>query len=227
MAYSFWDHLDALRKVLLKSLGAWLAGTIGAFVCKEPLFDFLLKPLGEDNTLINIEVTAQFLTHVQVALCVGFVIALPFFVWWFYGFIEPALYRQEKKQAVVFLLVSLLLFGAGVTLNWFVIFPLSFRFLSLYQVSRQVVNQFSLTSYFSLLMVLSVMMGLFFEVPVITWLLNQTGLIRKQQLKRFRAHVLIAILILAALITPTGDPFTLLLVSLPVYALYEISILII
>ena len=224
---SFWDHLDDLRSALLKSLGALLAASVAAFVCKEPLFAVLMKPLGPEQKLINIDVTAQFVTHVQVALCIGFVVALPLMIWWLYGFVAPALYRQEKRYTVIIMVCAVLLFAAGVALNYFLIFPLSFRFLSEYQVSPAVVNQISLTSYFSLLLVLSILMGLLFEVPVVTWLLSRLGILRPEHLKRYRRHVFVALLIVAAVITPTGDPFTLLLVTLPVYGLYELSILII
>lgn len=224
---SFWDHLDELRSALLKSLSAWLVASVVAFVCKEPLFAVLMKPLGPEQKLINIDVTAQFVTHVQVALCIGFVVALPLMIWWLYGFVAPALYRQEKRYTVIFMVCAVLLFAAGVALNYFLIFPLSFRFLSEYQVSPLVVNQISLSSYFSLLLVLSILMGLLFEVPVVTWLLSRLGILGPEYLKRYRRHVFVALLIVAAVITPTGDPFTLLLVTLPVYGLYELSILII
>lgn len=223
---SFWDHLDELRSALLKSLCAWLAATVAAFCCKEWLFAFLMRPLNGQQ-LINIDVTAPFVTHIQVSLCIGFVLALPLIVWWLYGFVAPALYRNEKRYSVIFLLTSVLLFAAGVALNYLLIFPLSFRFLSMYEVSPYVVNQISLSSYISLLLVLSIMMGLLFEVPVLTWLLSRLGVLRSEHLKRYRGHVLVAILIIAAVITPTGDPFTLMLVTTPVYLLYELSILII
>ena len=224
---SFWEHLDELRSVLLRSLAAWLVASVAAFCMKEHVFAVLMRPLGEGQTLINIDVTAQFLTHMQVSLCIGFVVALPLIVWWLYGFVAPALYANEKRYSVTFLLSAILLFAAGVALNYFVIFPFSFRFLSAYQVSGVVVNQISLGSYISLLLVLSIMMGLLFEVPIVTWLLSKTGILRREHLKRYRGQVLVAIMIIAAVITPTGDPFTLMLVTLPVYLLYELSILVI
>ena len=186
-----------------------------------------MRPLGDGQTLINIDVTAQFVTHIQVSLCVGLVVALPLIVWWLYGFVAPALYANERRYSVTFMLASVLLFAAGVAMNYLVIFPFSFRFLSMYQVSPLVTNRISLSSYVSLLLVLSVLMGLLFEVPVVTWLLSRLGILRREHLKKYRRHVLVGILILAAVITPTGDPFTLLLVTLPVYLLYELSILII
>ena len=224
---SFWEHLDELRSVLIKSLCAWLVAGLAAFCCKEQVFAILMKPLGEGQTLINIDVTAQFVTHIQVSLCVGLVAALPLIVWWLYGFVAPALYAGEKRYSVTFLLCAILLFAAGVALNYLVIFPFSFRFLSAYQVSGVVVNQISLGSYISLLLVLSVLMGLLFEVPIVTWLLSKLGILQREHLKRYRGHVFVAIMIVAAVITPTGDPFTLMLVTLPVYVLYELSILVI
>lgn len=224
---TFWEHLDELRSVLIKSLVAWMVASAAAFCFKEPLFDLVFRPLEQGQQLINIDVTAQFFTHVQVALCIGFVVALPLMVTWLYGFVAPALYRNEKRYSVLFILSSLVLFAAGVALNYFIIFPLSFHMLSTYQVSDIVVNQISLTSYISLLLVLSIFIGLMFEIPVLTWLLAKLGILRRAHLKRYRGHVFVAILIIAAVITPTGDPFTLLLVTMPIYLLYELSIIII
>ena len=224
---SFWEHLEELRSVLLKSLAAWLIASVVAFCFKQPLFELIFRPLESGQQLINIDVTAQFFTHMQVALCVGFVVALPLIVAWLYGFVAPALYQNEKRYSLIFMLSALILFAAGVALNYFVIFPLSFKMLSTYQVSDIVVNQISLTSYISLLLVLSIFLGLMFEIPVLTWLLAKLGILRREHLKHYRGHVFVAILIIAAVITPTGDPFTLLLVTLPIYLLYELSIIII
>ena len=167
------------------------------------------------------------MTHVQVSLCIGFVIALPLVIIWLFAFIAPALENNSKRSTILFIAGAYLLFAAGLALNWFVIFPFSFRFLSDYQISTVVVNNISLQSYMSMLLILSVMMGLLFEIPVVTWLLSELGVLCKTHLKQYRKYVFVAILILAAVITPTGDPFTLLLVSLPVYLLYELSILIV
>lgn len=224
---SFWEHLDELRGVLIKSIGAWVVAFIAAFCLKDLIFAWLMKPLGNDQTLVNLDITGQFVTHIQVSLCIGFVIALPLIIYWLYGFIAPALYAQEKRHTGFFLICSILLFAAGVTLNYFLVFPLSFRFLTLYEVSPIVENHISLGSYISLLLVLSIIMGLLFEVPVLTWILSSLGILRREYMQKYRRHVFVGILILAAVITPTGDPFTLLLVTMPVYLLYELSIWII
>lgn len=246
---TFWDHLDELRGVILKSLAAWCVAAVGAFCFKEQLFAFLFAPTQPDFILyralcrlahstgwealcpeaveigfINTELTAQFMTHIQIALFAGLIVAMPLIVYWVYGFIAPALYEQEKRYSLTLVFSSLALFVAGVALTYLVIFPFAFRFLGTYQVSELVVNQISLSSYFSLFIVLALLMGLFFEVPVLTWFLARMGILKADHLRRYRRHVFVAILILAAVITPTGDPFTLLLVTLPVYLLYELSI---
>ena len=136
---TFWEHLEELRGVLIKSVCAWLLASIAAFALKEPLFTFLFAPLGSGHTLVNLDVTAQFLTHVQVSLCIGFVIALPLVITWLFAFIAPALENNSKCSTILFIAGAYLLFAAGLALNWFVIFPFSFRFLSDYQISTVVV----------------------------------------------------------------------------------------
>ena len=246
---SFWDHLDELRGVLLKSLCALVVASIAAFCFKDGLFALLFAPAQSDFVLyrglcrlaeatgwtslcpeemhidfLNTELTAQFMTHIEVSLFAGLILASPLIVYWLYGFVAPALYARERKYSVALIVCSLLLFVAGVCLDYFLIFPLSFRFLGTYQVTELVTNQISLSSYISLFVVLALLLGLLFEVPVLTWFLSRIGVLKREHLVRFRRHVFVAILIIAAVITPTGDPFTLLLVTLPVYLLYELSI---
>ena len=239
---SFWDHLDELRSALLKSLGVWAVAFVGAFCCKDRLFEWLFAPTQPDfityrwlnsfnyqlstfnYQFINTELTAPFVIHLQVAMAAGLVMAMPFIVYWLYGFVSPALYERERRYSTVLVLASVLLFGLGVALNYLLIFPVSFRFLGTYQVTPLVVNHISLSSYVSLFLILTLLMGLLFEVPLLTWTLSKIGLLRKDQLCRYRRHVFVGILILAAVVTPTGDPFTLMLVTLPVYLLYELSI---
>jgi sec-independent protein translocase protein TatC len=208
---SFWEHLDELRSVLFKSLAAWCIATIVAFVFKNPLFAFLFAPSQADFILyrglrrlaqwtgwetlcpeettihfINTELTTPFFTHLQVAMFTGLLIALPLVIWWLYGFIAPALYKQEKKYCIIFSLTSILLFLLGVFVSYILIFPLSFRFLGSYQVTPLVVNQISLSSYISLLFTLCALMGMLFEVPIVTWFLARMGIIQKNQLRHYR-----------------------------------------
>lgn len=118
------------------------------------------------------------------------------------------------------------MFMIGVAVSYLIIFPLTFRFLGTYQVSVDVANMVTLQSYMSTLMMMSLTMGLVFELPVVIWLLSRMGIVSSGFLRKYRRHAIVIILVIAAVITPTSDIFTLLLVSLPMYMLYEISILI-
>ena len=246
---SFWDHLEEFRKVLFRCLMLWLIGTVLAFCFKDLLFRVLfapsstgfvsyrglcrlaqatgweaLCPNASEAQFINTELAAQFMTHVKVALLAGLVITFPFLLVQLYGFIVPALYEREKRYTVPLLLAGSLLFLTGVLLNYYVIFPFSFRFLANYQVYSEVVNQISLSSYISAFVMLSLLMGLLFEIPIVNYFLAKMGLLTAETLKRYRRHAIVGICIVAAVITPTGDAVTLALVTLPIYLLYEASI---
>ncbi len=249
---SFWDHLEEFRKVLFRCLIAWLIVSIWAFCFKDLLFRVLFAPSSADfvsyrglcrlaqatgwETLcpnafeaqfINTELAAQFMTHIKVALWAGLVITFPFLLVQLYGFIVPALYEREKRYTMPLLLAGSLLFLAGVLLNYFVIFPFSFRFLANYQVYGAVENRISLSSYISAFVMLSLLMGLLFEIPILNYFLAKMGLLTAETLKKYRRHAIVGICIVAAVITPTGDAVTLALVTLPIYLLYEASIAIV
>lgn len=247
---SFWQHLDDLRSVLLKMLFTVAVLTVVLFFFKDWLFAVLFAPAKEDFIIyrlmrqlaeltgweslnpgyfeahfINTELASQFMTHLQMSLWTAVCLAAPYIIYLLYGFIAPALYEKEKRYSVAIVLCCVLLFLLGLLLNYFIIFPFSFRFLSTYQVQPEVINQISLTSYISSFLIMSLMMGVMFELPVLVYLLARLGLLKASTLRRFRRHAFVGILIIAAVITPTGDAVTLMLVSLPVYALYELSIL--
>ena len=249
---SFWEHLDELRNVLIRCIVAWLLCAVAMFCLRDYLFDFLFAPAQDDFILyrllnklaeatghkalavpsfvpqfINTQLAAQFTTHLEVAAVAGVVLAFPFLIWQLYGFVAPALYAKEKHAAGLIICFGTLLFILGVALNYFVIFPFAFRFLSTYQVQQQVVNQIALNSYISTLLILSLLMGVLFEMPLVVWALAKTGLLHADTLRRYRRHAFVGLLILAAVITPTGDAITLMLVTLPLYFLYETSVFII
>jgi len=246
---SFWDHLDVLRKVLFRCLTAWAIAAIAAFCFKDVLFSLLFAPSTDDFVsyrlmarlcektgwqslcpgsfeaqFINTELAAQFMTHIKVALWAGLVVASPYLVVQLYGFVAPALYDNEKRHAAPIILWSSLLFLLGVLINYFIIFPFAFRFLNNYQVYAAVHNQISLSSYISNLLMLSLLMGILFELPIVNYLLAKAGLLQADTLKKYRRHAIVGIAIVAAIITPTGDAVTLALVTIPVYLLYEASI---
>ena len=246
---SFWDHLEVLRKVLFRCLIAWAIGATVAFCFKSILFNLLFAPSRADfisyrglawlcektgwqslcpgsfeASFINTELAAQFMTHIKVALWAGLVVVSPYLIVQLYGFVAPALYDNEKRHAAPILIWGTLLFVLGVLMNYFVIFPFAFRFLDNYQVYAEVHNQISLSSYISNLLMLSLLMGILFEIPIVNYLLAKAGLLQAETLKKYRRHAIVAIAIVVAIITPTGDAVTLTLVTLPIYLLYEASI---
>ena len=185
-----------------------------------------LCPADHTPSFIATELTAQFMTHLTVSLAAGLVVVSPYIIAKLYGFIAPALRQQKQRTSILVVTISTLLFWLGVLLNYFLIFPFAYRFLSTYQVQPDVVNQITISSYISLFLVLSLLMGILFELPVITWFLARLGLLTADTMRRYRKHAFVAILIAAAVITPTGDAFTLFLTALLIYTLYLLSILI-
>lgn len=246
---NFWDHLDELRKVLFRIAIVVLLLSIITFLYKELVFNIILaahrsdfifyqwlNQLGEwlsmpsihvDDfavELINIELTSQFFIHMSTAFYVGLLLATPYIIYQIFSFISPALYEKERKVSIKVIVSAFVLFITGVLLSYFVIFPLSFRFLATYQVSDIVANKISLSSYIDTFIILTLMLGAAFEIPVLAYFFAKLGFISPAFLRQYRKHALVAILIVAAIITPTSDVFTLLLVSVPMYALYELSI---
>ena len=235
---SFWEHLDALRAALLKIIAVTLVFGIIAFCFKELLFDIVLAPknagfvtyriLGVPSDfkveLINTGLAQQFIIHMKTAVCAGIICASPYAVYQIFRFVSPALYETEKRYAVRVAGSGYLLFMLGVAICYFIIFPLTFRFLGTYQVSPEVENLISLQSYISTLLMMCLVMGIVFEIPVLCWMFAKLGFLTADFMKKYRRHAIVIILVIAAIITPTSDVFTLLVVSLPIWLLYEASI---
>lgn len=224
---TFWEHLDELRGRLWRVLLVALVAMVACFCFKQQLFAVVLWPKPDNMTLINVELTQQFLIHMRVALWAGIVIVSPYIIYQMFAFVAPGLYAAERRVVMRAVAVGYLLFLSGVVLNYFVIFPFTVRFLGGYQVSPDVANTITLSSYISVLGVMSLVMGIVFELPVLCWLLAKVGLLKSQFMCRYRRHAVVVIVILGALITPTGDPFTLAIVSVPIWLLWEASIVIV
>ena len=224
---TFWDHLDELRSRLWRMLVAVLLAAVVCFIFKEQLFIIVLAPKGDNISLINIEITQQFFTHMRVAFWMGIIVVSPYILYQLFAFVAPGLYALERRLAIRTAGGGYLLFLAGVLLNYFIIFPFTVQFLGTYQVSNEVSNQISLSSYISLLTVMSLLMGVVFELPILCWLLGKFGILKSTFMRKYRRHAIVVILIIGAIITPTGDPFTLSLVSIPIYLLWELSIVIV
>ena len=224
---TFWEHLDELRRRIWYVLLAAIAAAVACFCFKEQLFAVVLAPKPADMQLINVELTQQFLTHMRVALWAGLLVVSPYILYQLFAFVAPGLYHTERRLALRAVGGGYLLFLAGVALNYFVIFPFTVRFLGGYQVSADVQNTITLGSYIAVLGVMSLLLGIVFELPVLCWLLAKIGVLKADLMRRYRRHAVVVILIVGAVITPTGDPFTLALVSVPIYLLWELSILIV
>lgn len=219
---------------------AAIAMGLVAFAMKETLFDIVLAPskadfflyriIGAepfDIKLINTGLAEQFTIHMKVALTVGLLVASPYILYLLFHFVSPALYENEKRYSVRITLGAYLMFIVGVALNYFLVFPLTVRFLGTYSVSADIENMLTLSSYVDSLLMMSLWFGIIFELPVVCWMLGKFGLLKAEWMTRYRRHAIVAILIIAAIITPTGDIFTLMVVSLPIYILYEASVILV
>ena len=241
---TFWDHLEELRRVLLRCIVVVALFAILAFLFKDEVFwviflpknpDFLNYQLSIFNyqlsipevQLINTELTRQFVVHMTTSFYVGLIVAAPYIIYELYRFISPALYENERRYSTPLIISSYLMFMLGVLFSYFILFPITFRFLAGYQVDDSIQNLISLESYIDTLTFLSLAMGIVFEIPILSWLLGRLGILHRGQMQQYRRHAIVAILLVAAIITPTSDAITLAVVSLPMYLLYEASILLV
>lgn len=247
---SFWDHIDALRSVLIRVVVVLVLVTVGLFSVMPAIFDsvilapchgdFALYRLFEGMTssvswlpqfstdnfhveLINIKLASQFFIHMSTSFWLALVLMFPFVLYELWTFIAPALYPHEKRGVKTAFLLGCLMFFLGVAVGYFVVFPVTLRFLADYHVSELVPNQISLDSYMDTFLMLIFVMGVIFELPLVAWLLGSLGALHRNFFRTYRRHAIVFLLVLAAIITPTGDPFTLMVVFLPIYLLFEVS----
>lgn len=244
---TFVEHLEVLRRMLFRIILVVGGLSIFIFCFKNETFKILLAPseydfitfqwienliksLGFDFkfspyhiNLISTELSAQFLTHISTSLILGVLLASPYIVYELFKFISPALYENEKKYSKITALVIYGLFVLGLLMSYFILFPISFQFLANYQVSDKVVNTITLDSYITTFTTLTFLMGVVFQLPVIAFVLGKMGLVDASLLKNYRAYAFVLIMVIAAIITPP-DIMTLILVTLPLYGLYEVSI---
>jgi sec-independent protein translocase protein TatC len=247
---SFLEHLEELRWHLIRSFIAIGVFSAIGFIYKSLLFDKIILGPTSDNfitnrllctlgrtvlkkdiicinsgtfPLQNIDITGQFLSHIKIALVAGLIAAFPYILYELWRFISPALYAREKKYAGWAVVAVTMLFFTGVVFGYFVICPLSVNFLINYKVSALVANDIKLMSYVSLVTGISFAAGLLFELPAVIYFLSKIGLVTPDFLKHYRKHAIVVILLIAAIITPP-DVFSQILVSFPLFFLYEVSI---
>ena len=244
---TFGGHLEVLRKMLFRILG--VAGTIAilVFCFKTEIFKFLLAPsewdfctyrwmenaiqaMGVDFhfekyhvDLIATDLSSQFMTHITTSCYLGLLGASPYILFELFRFVSPALYENEKKYSVRIVILVYVLFIIGLLMSYFIIFPIAFRFLGTYSVDARVTSNITLDSYIDTFTTLTLVMGVVFQLPIIAFFLSKMGLVTAEFLSNYRKHALIAIMLVAAIITPP-DLLSLVLVTIPLYLLYEVSI---
>ena len=247
---SFWDHLEVLRWALFRTacvmfvaFGLWfwaMPHIFDSFVMGATSSDFFVYRWLETLShglitfkkdfhvdIINIEVTGPFMIHIKTSFYMALVVTFPYIVFELWRFIEPALFENEIRNIRPAFLGGTLMFFVGCAVGYMLVFPFTFRFLTEYTLGTSITNQINLSNYIGNFTMLILVMGLVFEMPLLAWLLSALGLLRKGILREYKKHAVVGLLVLAAIITPSGDPFTLMVVFIPLYLLYELSIIVV
>lgn len=245
---TFGGHLEVFRQMLLRILKVTMVFTFVIFCFKDTTWSLLLAPSEWDFftyrwiegvvhyvglsdfhfeeyhvELITTDLSAQFMMHVTTSVYLGLLCASPYILYELFRFISPALYDNERQYSVRMAVVIYMLFVLGVVMTYYILFPISFRFLGTYSVAERVHSTITLDSYVETFTSLTLMMGVVFQLPVVAFILTKMGLITHGVLTEYRKHAFILILLLAAVITPP-DVMTLLIVTVPLYMLYELSV---
>lgn len=244
---TFGGHLEVLRRMLFRIITVAGMFSVIVFFCKDTIWRMLLAPSEYNFTtytfientvslcgydfhfekfhvdLIATDLSSQFMTHITTSVYLGLLGASPYILYELFRFVSPALYENEKKHSVSVAIVIYSLFIVGVLMSYYVLFPISFRFLGTYSVSETIRSTITLDSYIETFTTLTFIMGIVFQLPVIMFFLAKLGFISSQLLAKYRKHALIIIMLVAAMITPP-DLMTLVLVTIPFYLLYEVSV---
>jgi sec-independent protein translocase protein TatC len=248
---SFLDHLEVLRWHLVRSAIAVVVLACYFFIEKDLIFDkIILAPkyanfityrimcrlddlvdaggalcVNQLNfELINTDLSGQFTMHMWISIMSGFVASIPYILWEIWRFIKPALKEKERKNASGFVFYASALFIMGVLFGYYVVVPLSVNFLGSYQVSAAVANMISVDSFVGTVTNITLASGIVFELPILVYFLSSLGIITPEFMRKFRRHAVVVILVVAAIITPSPDITSQMLVAMPLYVLYEISI---
>lgn len=248
---SFLDHLEELRWHIIRSLIAIIIFAIAAFIAKDFVIGtVLLGPSRTDfftyrkfcelaeliNTpalcidtlrfeLVSRKLSSQFMTHVIVSFTVGLIVGFPYMFWEIWRFIKPGLHPRERKASRGATFSVSVLFMLGVLFGYFLIAPISVRFFAAYEVDPSLQNLFDLSSYISTVTMIVFGSGILFQLPVIVYFLTKAGIVNSAMMITYRKHAIIVILVLGAMITPP-DPFSQILIALPLMLLYQLSIVI-
>lgn len=243
---SFGGHLEVLRQMLFRILGVTLVFSCIVFCFKAQTFDILLAPSDSSFAtysvvenlmqridksfmfepfnvqLIATDLSSQFVTHLTTSIYLGLLCASPFIMYELFRFITPALLENERKYSIKIMISVYSLFMIGVLMSYYILFPISFRFLGTYIVADKVHTMITLDSYISTFVSLTLLLGIVFQLPVIAYILAKMGILNASQMSKYRKHALILIMLIAAIITPP-DIITLMIVAVPLYLLYVVS----
>lgn len=251
---SFFDHLDALRKHLLRGLLVVTILTCFAFYYTDFIWehiimaprntDFwtyrmmcklveLIPAIGNefcitkiDAKIINTQMAGQFTLQMNSCITAGLIVGIPYLLFEVWLFVKPALLEKERKSAGGFVFFASMLFLIGLLFGYYLICPLSINFLVNYTVSSDIQNTFTIDSYLSTVLTLTVGSGIIFQLPVVIYILSKLGIMTPQFMRASRRYAAVLILVVAAIVTPTADPYTMLIVAFPLFLLYELSIMI-
>lgn len=247
---TFGEHLDVLRKMLFRIVLLSFSIAFLVFFFKETIFEYLLAPCSSDFVtfdfvnrtlalfgdsgeiygnqmeLIATDLPSQFLAHMSMSLYIGILLSSPFIIYEIFKYISPALYDNERKFSYRIVVAAYSLFIIGLLVSYYVLFPISCRFLASYSVSEHVKTMVTLDSYISTFVSLTFLMGIVFQLPVLSFFMAKIGVINSSVMTEYRKHAFVLILLVAAIITPP-DVMTLILVSFPLYILYELSIVVV
>ena len=241
---TFWDHLDDLRGVLVRVAVTVGVCAVASFAVMPWVFDHVvlapcdphywlygvLDRAGATDAaapmhieLVSVELASQFFIHMSASFWLAVVVAFPVIIYQLWSFVSPALYEHEKRGMRKAFALGNVMFYLGAAAGYLFIFPVCLRFLAGYSLSGYITPIVSLDSYMDNFFTIVLLMGAVFELPLVAWLLGKMGLLSRGFFGKYRRHAIVALLVVAALITPTGDPFTLMAVFIPIYALWEFS----
>lgn len=247
---AFLDHLEELRWHVVRAVAAIFIAMIASFVFIKEIFEYIvfapakldfptfkymceLGKLAGFNELCVTDLpfkiqsrnmTGQFMMSLTAAFVIGLIVAFPYVVWELWRFVKPGLQTKERKFSKGAVFAVSFLFLTGVFFGYYVLSPMTIWFLSTYSISPIIVNEFDITSYVSTVSSLILGCGLLFQFPMVIYFLSKVGIVTPELMRKYRKHSVVVILILGAIITPSGDPFSLTVISLPLYFLFEISI---
>jgi sec-independent protein translocase protein TatC len=229
------EHLIEFRKRLVYATIAWMVGFAISYFFINEIYGFLMQPLadatphGEERRLIYTSLPETFLTYIKLSAFAGLFLAFPVIAAQIYGFLAPGLYKKERRALLPYLVISPLLFVAGAALAYYQVFPLAWKFFLSFEsgagaMPMPITLEAKVSDYLSLVMQLLVAFGLSFQMPIILTLLAQMGMVKVENLKKGRRYALVIIVIVAAVLTPP-DVFSQIALAVPLYLLYEVSII--